>query len=77
MTVASLLFDIVIGIHVATGFVGLAAFWVPIFARKGGRLHVRAGRVYAYSACVVTVSAVTVSTMSLQHESSNNVRWRL
>ncbi len=61
MTVASLLFDIVIGIHVATGFVGLAAFWVPIFARKGGRLHVRAGRVYAYCAYVVTVSAVTVA----------------
>ena len=65
MTVASLLFDIVIGIHVATGFVGLAAFWVPIFARKGGRLHVRAGRVYAYCAYVVTVSAVTVSDVNV------------
>lgn len=40
---------------------GLAAFWVPVFARKGGRAHVRAGRVYAYSAYVVTLSAVTAS----------------
>ena len=47
--------------HVATGFVGLVAFWIPVFARKGGRLHVRAGRVYAYCAYVVTLSAVTVS----------------
>ena len=47
--------------HVATGFVGLAAFWIPVFARKGGRVHVQAGRVYAYCAYVVTVSAVTAS----------------
>ena len=47
--------------HVATGFIGLVAFWIPVFARKGGRLHVRVGRVYAYCAYVVTLSAVTVS----------------
>ena len=47
--------------HVATGFVGLAAFWIPVFARKGGRAHVLAGRVFTYSAYVVTVSAVTAS----------------
>ena len=61
MTVATLLFDALILIHVATGFVGLAAFWVPVFARKGGRAHVRAGRVYAYCAYVVTLSAVTAA----------------
>ena len=48
--------------HVATGFVGLAAFWVPVFARKGGRTHVLAGRVFTYCAYVVTVSAITAST---------------
>ena len=47
--------------HVATGFVGLAAFWIPLFARKGGRVHVQAGRVFTYCAYVVTLSAVTVS----------------
>ncbi len=61
MTIATLLFDVVILVHVATGFVGLAAFWVPVFARKGGRAHVRAGRVYTYCAYVVTLSAVTAS----------------
>ena len=60
-TLAALLFDALLVAHIATGFVGLAAFWIPIFARKGGRLHVRAGRVYAYCAYVVTLSAVTVS----------------
>ena len=61
MTIASLLFELLVWAHVATGFVGLAAFWVPLFARKGGRTHVQAGRIYTYCAYVVTVSAVTAS----------------
>ena len=61
MNTSTFLFDAVVLVHVATGFVGLAAFWVPVFARKGGRLHVQAGRVYAYSAYVVTLSAVTAA----------------
>ncbi len=61
MTIVNVLFDILILAHVATGFVGLAAFWIPVFARKGGRLHVQAGRVFTYCAYVVTLSAVTAS----------------
>ena len=61
MTILELALDVFVLAHVATGFVGLVAFWIPIFARKGGRLHVRAGSVYAYCAYVVTLSAVTVS----------------
>ncbi len=59
MTIVTLLFQTVILAHVLTGFVGLAAFWIPVFARKGGQTHVRAGRVYVYCAYVVTLSAVT------------------
>ncbi len=61
MTVGALLFDTLLLVHVATGFVGLAAFWIPVFARKGGPAHMRAGRVYAYCAYVVTLSAVTAA----------------
>lgn len=53
-----LLLDALLLVHVVAGFVGLAAFWIPVFARKGGRAHVRAGRVYAWCAYVVTASAV-------------------
>lgn len=53
--------DALVPVHVAAGFVGLAAFWIPVFARKGGRAHVQAGRVFTYSAYVVTLSAVAVS----------------
>ncbi len=55
------LLDALIMVHVAAGFVGLVAFWIPVFARKGGRAHVRAGRVYAYAAYIVTLSAVVAS----------------
>lgn len=61
MNIAPLLFDALILAHVATGFIGLAAFWIPVFARKGGRAHVQAGRVFTYCAYVVTLSAVTAS----------------
>ena len=60
-SIVSLAMDALVLAHVATGFVGLAAFWVPLFARKGGRLHVRAGRVFTYCAYVVTLSAVTAA----------------
>lgn len=44
-------------VHIAFGTVGLAAFWVPLFARKGARLHVRAGRIFVWSAYVVLAAA--------------------
>ena len=61
MTVFILFFDALLLIHVVAGFVGLAAFWFPVFARKGGRVHVVAGRVYAYCAYVVTLSAIVAA----------------
>ena len=61
MTFVHLLFELLILAHVATAFVGLAAFWTPVFVRKGGRVHVRAGRIFTYCAYVVTLSAVTAS----------------
>ena len=57
----NLAMDALLLAHVGTGFVGLVAFWIPLFARKGGRVHVQAGRVYAYCAYVVTLSAVTAA----------------
>ncbi|MEO1370115.1 MAG: hypothetical protein AAFX50_23275, partial [Acidobacteriota bacterium] len=43
--------------HVIVGFVGLVAFWFPVFARKGGALHRRAGAVFVWSGYWVTGSA--------------------
>ena len=47
------LFEASIGpAHATVGFIGLAAFWVPVFSRKGGRRHVTFGRIFVYSAYV-------------------------
>ncbi|MEO1083413.1 MAG: hypothetical protein AAFY88_04160 [Acidobacteriota bacterium] len=43
--------------HVIVGFTGLAAFWFPVFARKGGPLHRRAGAVFVWCGYWVTASA--------------------
>lgn len=58
MTIAALLFDALLLVHVTAGFVGLASFWIPVFSRKGGSVHVPAGRIFACCAYIVTVSAV-------------------
>jgi len=44
-------------IHVVFGFAGLAAFWIPIFARKGAATHVRFGKIFVWSAYIVLAGA--------------------
>ena len=43
------LFEALIIAHIITGTVGLLCIWVPILGRKGGAVHKRWGRVFAYS----------------------------
>ncbi len=44
-------------VHVLFGAIGLAAFWVPVFARKGAVNHVRFGKVFVWSAYIVLGAA--------------------
>ncbi len=44
-------------LHMVFGFIGLIAFWFPVFSRKGGQLHRSAGKVFRYSAMVVLAAA--------------------
>jgi hypothetical protein len=39
--------DVIRWVHIAAGSIALAAFWMPLVARKGGRAHRRSGWVYA------------------------------
>lgn len=50
-------------IHIVLGFVGLVAFWFPVFARKGGYLHRRAGKVFVWCGYGVTGSAMVSCTV--------------
>jgi hypothetical protein len=50
--------------HIAFGSLALALFWIPVAARKGGRLHVRVGWAYVVCMSVVVLTAFTMSGLA-------------
>jgi len=44
--------------HIWIGYLGLAAFWVPILTRKGGIFHRRSGTIFRYCGWIVVASAL-------------------
>lgn len=48
----------VLVLHIASGFFGLLAGLVPIFAQKGNKLHVQAGLAFYYTMMVVCATAL-------------------
>lgn len=44
--------------HIALGIAGLVAFWIPAIAKKGGRVHVLAGRVFEWCGYYVATTAI-------------------
>lgn len=56
--------------HVVIGCVGLVMFWIPMFARKGGRLHKRAGRLFAMCALYAGGTGLVMSVWALVHPPS-------
>jgi uncharacterized membrane protein len=51
-------------IHIATGFTALLVGLIPMFSKKGSRLHNRAGLVYVY--CMITVAITALLLCALQ-----------
>lgn len=51
-------------IHITTGVTALLVGLIPMFSKKGGRLHNRAGVVYVY--CMVTVAVSALLLCGLQ-----------
>jgi len=52
-------------IHISAGFTSLGIFWVPVFTKKGSKLHNRAGRYYTYAMWVVVSTAAILSIINL------------
>ena len=50
-------------VHVLFGAAGLAAFWIPVFARKGAVNHVRFGKLFVWCAYIVLGSAALALTV--------------
>ena len=51
--------------HIAFGAVGLVIFWVPVAGRKGGWLHVRAGRIFTVCMLATGTIATLISLTTL------------
>lgn len=65
MTAAEFLFDAILKAHVAAGFVSLLCFWAAIASKKGGKFHVRTGRVFEWCMYAVAVSAIVLCAYRL------------
>jgi hypothetical protein len=57
------LYRLALSIHVLAGITGLAAFWTPALARKGGETHVRIGRIFYNATWGVAVTGLAMATM--------------
>ncbi len=54
-----------LALHIIAGFIGLAAFWTPAIAKKGGTLHRRAGRIFYFATCGVAGTGVVIALLLL------------
>ena len=59
------LHGLLVNTHILFGAASLVLFWIPVVARKGSPLHVRAGRYYSIAMYVVSVSAFVASMLVL------------
>ncbi|NVJ66076.1 MAG: hypothetical protein HWE16_06280 [Gammaproteobacteria bacterium] len=44
--------------HIIGGFIGLVLFWIPIFSKKGSKVHRQMGKYWTWLARVVVLSAL-------------------
>jgi hypothetical protein len=59
------LYKLALTIHVLAGLTGLAAFWTPALARKGGQLHVQMGRIFYHATCAIALTGLAMAAMIL------------
>jgi uncharacterized membrane protein len=60
-----LLFSIARFLHIASGFLALCIFLVPIVTKKGGRLHNRVGWIYVIAMGMVSLTAFIMAVYRL------------
>jgi len=59
------LFELLIILHVSFGAPGLVSFWIPVFSRKGAKLHTVWGKAFVVMMLITASCAVGMSTMSI------------
>jgi len=60
-----ILFTSILTIHIIAGSLSLITFWIPMFVKKGGKLHNQIGRIYVYLMWIVVLTAVILSILNL------------
>jgi uncharacterized membrane protein len=50
-----------LALHVAAGTTALVSMWIPMFAKKGARLHRRAGKVFVGAMATVSITALVLA----------------
>lgn len=53
--------SLVFGLHILAGVLALAFFTLPLFSKKGGKVHVRTGWTYAVAMLVVSLSTFLIA----------------
>jgi hypothetical protein len=66
------LFRGLVALHMTAGAIGLVAFWIPIFGRKGGDAHRRWGRVFNLAILLAGAFAVVMSLLTLHDPMGNH-----
>jgi len=51
--------------HIGVGMVGLLLFWIPVFAKKGSKLHIRCGRIFVWCGYYIAATAAISCTWGL------------
>ena len=54
-----------LALHVGSGTIALATFWLSALLKKGSRPHVLSGRIYLLAMCCIVVSAVPLVVLRL------------
>jgi len=57
--------SIFLTIHISAGFTSIVLFWLPMLSKKGGKLHVKSGKIYVYAMWVVVITAAMLSVKNV------------
>ena len=68
------MFRLVLGVHLACAFGATAVFWIPLFADKGGALHIGAGRLYARLIYLTAITGAPLALLMLLSASDASAR---
>ncbi len=64
--------QVLLTIHIITGFCSILIFWLPMITKKGGRIHRISGEIYVYAMWIVVISAGLLCLKNLCFQSYNS-----